>query len=81
MQPNEAPEWIWTDGLDYCSKPTDTIGRTGYVRADLLTVLEAEVARLREALNAARLTLAEHEPHPLPTLGMVLRALAQEEQP
>lgn len=74
MQPNEAPERIWTDGFDYSSKPSDTIGRTGYVRADLHTALEAEVARLREALGE----IATDE-HPLGWIAIA--ALAQGEQP
>lgn len=38
--------------------------------------LRADLAVAREALEAARLPLAEHEPHPLPALGKVLAAIA-----
>jgi hypothetical protein len=34
-----------------------------------------EVAALVEATTAARIVLAEHEPHPLPVLGKLLTAL------
>ena len=49
---SDKPERIWTDGFDYSSKPTDTIGRTEYVRADLAAARIAELEAERdEAIN------------------------------